>query len=355
MLRTSWLATAGVSILVLAAASLGLARATSSEVTRYDSESKYYRIRVVDYPLEGRRCMHFSKARGIQSSMLLDDPERLDLEYSRSMIAPLALAVPMPAAAAAAPTQTAATNSAASGDSALAGRDILLVGLGGASIPKFIQKQFPDTRQDIAEIDPDVVQVCQDWFSFRGSAGTRVIVMDGRMYLKRSPKTYDVILLDAYATHRIPFHLTTLEFLSLVKSRLKPGGVVAANLWEPGVTAAAAPSFGPAVSRFYWAELKTFQKTFPQTYLCKSGTAGKIIVFGTLGEKAVGKDEWVKQAQALAAGKDFGFDLPALVWTEYEHLTPQDIREKPLTDDMAPVDTLRHENPKHFEEDLPKK
>ena len=315
------------SALTLLAAPWAAARGTDdTAIVRYDRESRYHRVRVLDYPEKGRRCMRFGAS--LQASMVLSDPDRLDLRHGQSMMAALALH-PAP-------------------------RDVLLVGLGGACIPKFIQKQLPDTRQDIVEIDADVVQVCQDWFSFRGSAGTRVIVMDGRMYLKRSPKTYDVILLDAYATHRIPFHLTTLEFLALVKSRLKPGGVVAANLWEPGVVAAAAPSFGPAVSRFYWAELKTFQKTFPQTYLCKSGTAGKIIVFGTLGEKAVGKDEWVKQAQALAAGKDFGFDLPALVWTEYEHLTPQDIREKPLTDDMAPVDTLRHENPKHFEEDLPK-
>jgi spermidine synthase len=291
-------------------------------IVRYDQESPYHRIRVVDYPERGRRCMRFSKPGSIQASMILAEPDRLDLRHAQSMMAALALH-PAP-------------------------QDVLLVGLGGACIPKFIQKHFPDIRQTIVELDPDVVKVCQEWFGFKGTANTRVAVMDGRMYLKRSAQAYDVILLDAYAADHIPFHLTTAEFLRLVKSRLKPGGVVAANLWEPGL--AAAGHLGPAVSRFYWAELKTYQATFPQTYLCRARDSGKIIVFGTLGDKAVGRDEWVKRAQAVAGGKDFGFDLAALVWSEYEPLTKTDIPEKPLTDDSAPVDTLRRENPKYFED-----
>jgi len=34
-----------------------------------------------------------------------------------------------------------------------------------------------------------------------------------------------------------------------------------------------------------------------------------------------------------------------------EQLTPRAISEKPLTDDMAPVDTLRHENPRTFDKE----
>ncbi|HUU10176.1 MAG TPA: fused MFS/spermidine synthase [Phycisphaerae bacterium] len=279
---------------------------------RYDRESRYYRIRVVDYEKEGRRCLHFSKSRGIQSSMFLDDPYRLDLRYSKSMIAALALH-PAP-------------------------KDVLLVGLGGASIPKFINKHWPDIRLDIVEIDPDVVRVCQEWFAFKGAPGLRVIVMDGRIYLKRNPKAYDVILLDAYAADRVPFHLTTSEFIALAKSRLKPGGLVASNLWEHGV------------NRFYNAELKTFQATFPQTYLFKCGTSGNIIVFGALNEQRVAKMDWAKRAKALAEGRDLGLDLPRLVEAEYSVLTDRRIDEKPLTDDMAPVDTLRNEPPKHFDE-----
>ena len=309
------LAVASVAAPALFWVSAGSA-ADERTITRYDRESKYYRIRIVDYPDEGRRCLHFSKSRGIQSSMILAAPCQLDLQYSRTMAAALAFH-PAP-------------------------QDVLLVGLGGASLPKFIQKNFPDVRLDIVEIDPDVVRVCRDWFEFRGTPNTRVIVMDGRMYLKRAPKQYDIILLDAYAADRVPFHLTTLEFIQLAKSRLKAGGLVVSNLWEH------------AVNRFFFAELKTFQATFPQSYLCRSGDSGNIVVFGSLATEQLPKEDWAKRAAAISAGKDFGFDLANLVRKEYELLTTQKIDEKVLTDDMAPVDTLRRENPNHFEEAQPK-
>jgi spermidine synthase len=325
---------AGGLLIALADVWVGAQGAANSEPTvRYDRESRYYRIRVVDYPKEGRRCLHFSKSRGIQSSMFLGDPARLDLQYSLSMTAALALPVATAAEAGGEPVR----NSPGGG-----GRDVLLVGLGGAAIPKFIQKHFPDMRLDIVELDPDVVKVCQEWFDFKGTPNTRVIVMDGRMYLKRSPRQYDIIMLDAYAADRIPFHLTTQEFIELARSRLKAGGLVASNLWES------------TVNRFYLAELRTFQVSFPQTYLFKAGDSGNIIVFGSLDAKQVSKDDWAKRAEAVTAGKDFGFDLPALIRREYEHLTARNISEKPLTDDMAPVETLRHENPKYFDEGGPK-
>ena len=284
---------------------------SAEEVVRYDRDSKYYKIRVVDYPKEGRRCLHFSKSRGVQSSMFLDDPVKLDLRYSKSMIAAMTLH-PAP-------------------------KDVLLVGLGGASVPKFIQKYWPDVRLDVVEIDIDVVKVCQEFFEFKGTPNTRVVVMDGRMYFKRSPKKYDIIMLDAYTSDRIPFHLTTVEFVELVKARLNPGGLVATNLWEH------------SVNRFYLAELATYKGLFPQTYLFKAADSGNHILFASLDPEQVRRDDWVARAVKAVDKRDFGFDLPKLVASEYEYLTPREIREKPLTDDMAPVDTLRSENPKYFD------
>jgi spermidine synthase len=306
---------AGIATLAAWMTILSAVPGASSEdlVVRYDRESRYYRIQVVDYPAKGRRCLHFSKSRGIQSSMILADPARLDLKYSQTMIAALALH-PDP-------------------------RDVLLVGLGGASIPKFLQKYYPELELDIVELDPDVVRVCQDYFEFRGNAKTRVFVMDGRMYLKRAEKQYDLILLDAYAADHIPFHLTTVEFIQLVKSHLKPGGVAASNLWEK------------AINRFYLAELKTFQATFPQVYLLPAARSGNLIIFGTMADEPVTRKEWVLRAESLVCGRDIGFDLADLIGREYQCLTDRKIDEAVLTDDKAPVNTLRHEHPKHFEEE----
>jgi len=305
----------GMAALAAGVAVLAVVPSASSDdtVVRYDRESRYYRIQVVDYPAKGRRCLHFSRSRGIQSSMILADPARLDLKYSQTMIAALALHREP--------------------------RDVLVVGLGGASIPKFLQKYYPELKLDIVELDPDVVRVCQDYFEFRGNAKTRVFVMDGRMYLKRAEKQYDLILLDAYAADHMPFHLTTVEFIQLVKSHLKPGGVVASNLWEK------------AINRFYLAELKTFQATFPQVYLLPAAQSGNIVVFGTMAEEPVTRKDWVLRAEALVRGLDIGFDLPDLIGREYRFLTDRKIDEAVLTDDKAPVNTLRHEHPKHFEEE----
>jgi len=287
----------------------GTSAATRS-VVRYDRESRYYRIRVVDYPDEGRRCLHFSKSRGIQSSMILDKPYDLDLRYTQSIMAALAMHREP--------------------------KDVLIVGLGGATLPKFINQHWPGIRVDVVEIDPDVVAVCQKYFHFTAAEGLRVIIMDGRMYLKRTKKKYDIIMLDAYAADHIPFHLTTVEFVRLVRDHLKEGGLVASNLWEYGL------------NRFYWAELRTFQEVFPQTYLFEAGTSGNVIVFGTVDAERIARDDWVARARTLAAGKDLGFDLPAVVRNEYTVLTDRKIHEEPLTDDKAPVGTLRHENPKTY-------
>ncbi|GAH25527.1 unnamed protein product [marine sediment metagenome] len=306
---------AGIATLAALVTILAAIPGASSEdlIVRYDRESRYYRIQVVDYPAKGRRCLYFSKSRGIQSSMILADPARLDLKYSQTMIAALALHREP--------------------------REVLLIGLGGASIPKFLQKYFPELELDIVELDPDVVRVCQDYFEFRGNAKTRVFVMDGRMYLKRAEKQYDLILLDAYAADHMPFHLTTVEFIQLVKSHLKPGGVVASNLWEK------------AINRFYLAELKTFQATFPQIYLLPAAQSGNIVVFGTMSEEPVTRKDWVLRADERVRGLDIGFDLADLIGREYRCLTDRKIDEAVLTDDKAPVNTLRHEHPKHFEEE----
>jgi spermidine synthase len=313
MKRTFFVALGLAVTVVVGLAAYVAVQAAATEETKilYDRDSKYYRIQVVDYLKEGRRCLIFSKSRGIQSSMILVEPKKLDFLYCQSMIAAFGL---QPEA-----------------------KDVLLIGLGGASIPKFIQDQFPNVKLDVVEIDPDVVKVCQEWFQFKGTPNTRVIVMDGRMYLKQSEKKYDIILLDAYASDHVPFHMTTEEFLTLIKSRLNTGGVVASNLWEPGL------------NRFYFAEVRTYQKLFPQTYALRCDVTGNVIILGTPAEKAVTKEDWMKGSLKVQGTSKFGFDMGVLVAKGFVYLTPQKITEKSLTDDMAPVDTLRRENPKFFD------
>jgi hypothetical protein len=58
----------------------------------------------------------------------------------------------------------------------------------------------------------------------------RVVHDDGRHYLATTDSTYDVIVIDAYGSGAIPFHLVTREAFALAKRRLAPGGVLALNV-----------------------------------------------------------------------------------------------------------------------------
>ena len=58
----------------------------------------------------------------------------------------------------------------------------------------------------------------------------RVASEDGRRWLARNDGRWDVIVIDAFYADSIPFHLATVEFLELARSRLSPGGVIVTNV-----------------------------------------------------------------------------------------------------------------------------
>jgi spermidine synthase len=58
--------------------------------------------------------------------------------------------------------------------------------------------------------------------------------MDGRQFLATTDNRYDVILLDAFGSSSIPFHLVTVEAFELVEARLQPEGIMALNLETKG-------------------------------------------------------------------------------------------------------------------------
>jgi spermidine synthase len=107
---------------------------------------------------------------------------------------------------------------------------LLFVGLGGGSAPKRIWRDFPQTQLQVVELDPDVVEAAYRWFELPRDERLRVDVEDGRRWLVRNDERWDVIVLDAFYSDSIPFHLSTREFLELARDRLEPGGVIVTNL-----------------------------------------------------------------------------------------------------------------------------
>ena len=101
----------------------------------------------------------------IQSAMRLDAPDRIELDYVRAMMAFL-LFRPNP-------------------------RDVLLVGLGGGSMARFIHQRMPKTRVSVVEIDPGVVTVARRYFHFpEEDARLEIVIGDGAQVVPRRPARY---------------------------------------------------------------------------------------------------------------------------------------------------------------------
>lgn len=134
---------------------------------------------------------------------------------------------------------------------------VLFIGGGGFSGPRRFAAEYPGVTIDVVELDPVVVDVAKAHFGVEASDRLRIHVGDGREFLERTNRTYDVIVLDAYRRDRVPFHLTTAEFMGLAERRLDGDGVLVANV----ISAASGPA-----SRFYRAEHATIQTAFPHVY-----------------------------------------------------------------------------------------
>ncbi len=106
----------------------------------HESKSAYNQV-IVTEDSQGLRTLRFQEGGARQSVVKLDDPDHLELPYTRVM--PVALAfVERP-------------------------KRVLIVGLGGGTIPTFLRKHFPETEIDVVDIDPVVVEVAREYFGFR--------------------------------------------------------------------------------------------------------------------------------------------------------------------------------------------
>jgi predicted membrane-bound spermidine synthase len=102
-----------------------------------------------------------------------------------------------------------------------AGDDALLIGLGGGTIPAMISSRGM-TLQAV-ELDPRLPQLAKRYFGM--ARNTPVAVDDGRHFLRKDKRQYDLILFDAFLGENPPWHLLTLETFLSVKEKLKPQGL----------------------------------------------------------------------------------------------------------------------------------
>ena len=138
----------------------------------------------------------------------------------------------------------------------------LLVGLGGAGMPKQFLNDYPKIKIDVVEIDKTIPTVAKQYFGLKDSDRLSIIIDDGRRYIKKTEERYDLIFMDAYGGTKygltIGPHLVTQEFFREVKKKLTPKGVVAYNIGGN------LSGFNDKLTR---AMIKTMRTVFPTLYI----------------------------------------------------------------------------------------
>jgi len=145
-------------------------------------------------------------ARGVsQSQMVTRDPDRLLIDYTRTMLGALVL-VPRPAR-------------------------IGMLGLGGGSQAKYCYRHLPEARIEVVENNPHVLALRRRFHVPEDDARFQIFLGDGATFLGERPGRYDLLLVDGYDETGIPEVLSSQAFYDDCRAALAPGGALAINLY----------------------------------------------------------------------------------------------------------------------------
>jgi spermidine synthase len=252
------------------------------------------------------RCMLFRTRHNVgrETCTFLSAPNRHVFDYTRMMLAGLFLN-PRPAR-------------------------VLVIGLGGGTIPRTLSRISPNSRIDTVELDPSVVKIADKYFSFRPSGRISIAVSDGRVFVKRRMKTpvkYDLVMLDAFDGDYVPEHMLTQNFLREVRSIMAPGGVLVANTFSSG--------------GLYPYESATYESVFGPFYNLKAGNRVIVARNGPLPPAAVvRRNAAALDRQLRETGTNAG-QLLSLMTTGRDW----DPKTRVLTDQYSPSNVLNAQRP----------
>jgi spermidine synthase len=254
----------------------------------FEKNSRYYNIRIND--AMGVRKSRFMLLDGkTQSARFLDQPDML-FPYVELSSKILRSVKPAPESA-------------------------VVIGDGGYSIPEFIKNYAPTAEVTVVEIDPDVTDAAKKFFLQDPNLALTTLNEDGRVFLNRNRRQFDILYTDAYVGLSIPPFLATREAFQQIRRALKPDGIAVFNI---------ASARSGKLGAVYEALFRTIREVFPQTAVfstnpAEPGEAQNIIVVVTGGEP-----------------------LPEDNLRSFESSRVRDLptRGVLLTDDFAPTDYL---------------
>lgn len=190
---------------------------------------------------DGVRALHLGSVT-VQSAMRIAAPFELELSYSRGVMCFLLFRDDV--------------------------RDVLIIGLGGGSIPKYIHRFLPQMRVTSVELNPAVLVAARQHFSLPDDDDRLSVVLgDGAAYVKNHPEVSDVLVLDAFDGKGLASDLTSQEFYDSCFEALVENGILVANLWGS--------------DKNFDIYLQRIEQSFQgRVLVMPTGRPGNILVFG---------------------------------------------------------------------------
>jgi spermidine synthase/MFS family permease len=204
-----------------------------------------------------------------------------------------------------------------------AANDIVYLGGGALTIPRYVRDSAPGTNQTVFEIDGDLIDVVETQMGLDRNKPEpiRIVIGDARLALDQvADDSADIVIGDAFGSRSVPFHLATEEFIDDVARVLRPGGTYAANIIDGGQ------------QRFLAAEAATIARVFDHVVVIRS----EAIAAGRRGNAVIVASDTPIDAAAYEALRVAADDPGELVADFAGFIDGATI----LTDDFAPVDQL---------------
>lgn len=151
---------------------------------------------------DSERRLHFTHD-AVQSVMSLEEPDALINAYTRKMMAFL-LFKPNP-------------------------KHILMVGLGGGSLPKFCYRHLNKAQITVVEIDERVIALREEFFVPADNHRFRIVCEDGARYMSTLSGPIDVIMVDAFDPIGLAPTLAATDFYARAAQLLSPNGLLVMN------------------------------------------------------------------------------------------------------------------------------
>jgi predicted membrane-bound spermidine synthase len=205
--------------------------------------------------------------------------------------------------------------------------DVLHIGGGGFTFPRYIEAMHPEARQTVLELDPRIYEIAQSELGYVPSDRIDVRLGDARQSIRALPSdAFDIVIGDAFGGLAVPWHLTTREMLDEVARVLRPGGAYVVNVID----------YPPL--RFARAEAATAATVFSHVAVI----AGRGTIAGEGGGNLVlvASDTPLDTAAVEAAIATWGEGESTAVIAAPDEVRAFFGKSPVLTDDFAPVDQL---------------